>query len=386
MNIASTAVDQLPSSPDRSLTTDLHVEATQRLVEALVESDNRMSRRVELLGDAVFETDSHGKLVFMNSAWTPLIGLAIEDCLGQPVIDYVAPDSREHAAGLLSAECGSPGNALTRFTHRDGRDVWVLLTTAPIAVGGVVGVLHDFTSEKAAQDQLSMLSIVASSTDSLVVITDAHGRAEWVNPAFERRTGWTLQEVVGRTPGSFLQGPATDRATVERLRCALRERRSIREEILNYTKAGDPYWVALHITPVNDDGGRLERFIAVQTDTTERKRYEREILDHQTLLESRVMIRTAALARAKEEAEEAVRATIAFTAELTRAHDSLKEAQGQRRGLLDRMRALSGRLGSHNQASISGKVKVWRWVDSVRFPVASDPTVLERSRSMPTRA
>ena len=59
---------------EQLLATDLHVEATSRLMEALVESENRMRRRVELLADAVIETDAAGALVFLNRAWESLTG------------------------------------------------------------------------------------------------------------------------------------------------------------------------------------------------------------------------------------------------------------------------------------------------------------------------
>ena len=68
---------------DQLLATDLHVEATSRLMEALVESENRMRRRLELLADAVVETSSDGSLVFLNAAWESLTGRASLDCLGR---------------------------------------------------------------------------------------------------------------------------------------------------------------------------------------------------------------------------------------------------------------------------------------------------------------
>ena len=90
-----------------------------------------------------------------------------------------------------------------------------MLTTSPIPNGGVVAVLRDVTREHEYQEELSKLSIVASSTSNLVVITDAVGRIDWVNPAFEETTGYRLDEVRGRTPGSFLQGADTDQEAVD---------------------------------------------------------------------------------------------------------------------------------------------------------------------------
>ena len=159
----------------------------------------------------------------------------------------------------------------------DGAVTWVEMSVDRIDGGGAVGVLHDVTQQKLAQDELAKLSLVASYTDNLVLITDARGRTEWVNQAFTRRTGYTLPDIAGRPPGDVLQGPETDPETVERIGDQLREGVSFETEILNYTKAGEPYWVQIHITPVRDEHGAVERFVSIQTDSTELHRTQREL-------------------------------------------------------------------------------------------------------------
>ncbi len=260
---------------DRLLSTDLHVEATSRLMEALVESENRMRRRLELLADALIETDASWSLVFLNHAWETLTGLPAQECLGQPAEQFFPPECRADVARVLADRTGEHQELATWITHQDGRVVHVILTTSPITTGGVVAVLRDVTREHGYQEELTKLSVVASSTSNLVVITDARGRIDWVNPAFEDRTGYSLDEVRGRSPGSFLQGPGTDPHVVERLRTAIAEERPITEELINYTRTGEPYWITINLTPVFDAAGRLERFISVQADITERKRIER---------------------------------------------------------------------------------------------------------------
>ena len=300
-----------------SLATDLHVEATSRLMEALIESENRMRRRVELLADAVFETDADGHLVFLNSAWSQVTGLPTEGCKGHPVVDYFPEDQQSAIRSVLEDRSGHPQRHVARVDRPDGTAVWTVLTTAPITSGGVLGVLRDITKEKEYQDELTRLSVVASSTDNLVVITDDRGLIDWVNPAFESRTGFSLEEVRGRKPGWFLQGPGTDQNAISRLRRAIQEKRSISEEVLNYTKSGEPYWIMINLTPVIGADGRLERYISVQAETTERRRHEEEMRQQKAALEDRVVTRTAQLARAKEEAEEATRAKSAFVANMS---------------------------------------------------------------------
>jgi PAS domain S-box-containing protein len=143
------------------------------------------------------------------------------------------------------------------------------------------------------------LALVARYTDNAVVITDAAGRIEWVNDGFTRITGYTLDDAIHQKPGDLLQGPETDPATILLLRSARERAMPIHVEILNYTKFGRKYWLAIAMQPVFDADGTLINFIAIQTDVTERKRAEQE------------------LERAKDAAEAASRAKTQFLANMS---------------------------------------------------------------------
>jgi diguanylate cyclase (GGDEF)-like protein/PAS domain S-box-containing protein len=112
-----------------------------------------------------------------------------------------------------------------------------------------------------------MKEIVGHATDS-VVYTDAAGKTIWVNEQFIALTGYTLEEMVGRKPGSVLQGPDTDPATVSDIRAAIARRMPITREILNYRKDGSPYWIKITITPLFDQNDSLTGFISIERDVT----------------------------------------------------------------------------------------------------------------------
>lgn len=269
-----------PQNNERSsLVEDLHVQATYRLTEALVESENRMRRRIELLSEVIFETNPLGTLVFLNRAWAEVSGHAHKHSLGAPFARFVEEEDLpvlEHALHGLPDRAGGKRPAL-RLKRPDGELVWVEISTARLPDGGVVGALHDVTTEKKSQDEIAKLSLVASFTDNLVIITDREGRTEWANHAFLKRTGYALEELVGRKPGGILQGPGTDPATVAQIRENLATGRSFRTELLNYTKTHEPYWVSIQISPILDSQGRVERFVSVQADFTELRRAQLEL-------------------------------------------------------------------------------------------------------------
>jgi len=86
-----------------------------------------------------------------------------------------------------------------------------------------------------------------------LVVANARGLVEWINPAFTALCGYSLEELKGRKPGALLQGPETDPATVARIRSALLAREACRETILNYHKDGTRYRAEVSITPILDD-------------------------------------------------------------------------------------------------------------------------------------
>jgi PAS domain S-box-containing protein len=115
-------------------------------------------------------------------------------------------------------------------------------------------------------------------TDIAFTITDPRQPDDplvWVNPSFTRITGYSAEEAVGRNC-RFLQGRATDPATVATIRKALGEQQLVSTTLLNYRKDGTAFWNQLSITPVFDGEGTLVSFVGVQTDVTERVRGEDE--------------------------------------------------------------------------------------------------------------
>lgn len=123
----------------------------------------------------------------------------------------------------------------------------------------------------------------------------------YVNEGFEKLTGYTAQEVLGKNC-RFLQGGQTDPAGAQEVRAAVKEQRPCVVELLNHRKDGAAFWNRLSITPVRDPAGRVTHFIGVQSDITNRKRAEE------------------ALSLAKDELQKA-------NAEMTRALESAAAVQ-----------------------------------------------------------
>jgi len=99
--------------------------------------------------------------------------------------------------------------------------------------------------------------------EEMLVLTDGEGRVEWVNEAFSRMCGYTLEELRGQRPGRLLQGAKSDPAAVALLRDAVNSFQACDCRIVNYRKDGTPYQVLISLRPVFV-GGRLDGFFAVE--------------------------------------------------------------------------------------------------------------------------
>ncbi len=142
----------------------------------------------------------------------------------------------------------------------------------------VVGLHRDEAEIPNAVDDLRLFSYLAKKVKLSIVVTDPHGCITWCNHAFTDLTGYTLPEIVNRTPGSVLQGPLTDADTVRYMRDRVRKGKAFHAELVNYKRNGAPYWVRIDANPLVDDAGKVIRYIAFQTDITESKKTQSAIL------------------------------------------------------------------------------------------------------------
>ncbi len=277
---------------------DMRADAAR--TAALTRTNGVMRAQQEASPDGVLVTDDRRAVVSYNRRFVDLFAIPADvlarggdDALVTACVPRFAdPDGvRARIADLYAHPDAvatdvlpmADGRVLERHTRPAIGDDGQLL--------GRVWFFRDVTHRRAAEEQAVLtrkLAMVASRTDNAVVITDPLGRVEWVNDGFTRVTGYTLPEVAGRKPGTFLQGVDTDPATADLVRARVRAGEGVRTEIKNYAKGGRPYWLAMDIQPVRDNAGRVTNFVAIESDVTERKQAEAELRRGTALLRSLV--------------------------------------------------------------------------------------------------
>jgi PAS domain S-box-containing protein len=129
---------------------------------------------------------------------------------------------------------------------------------------------------RSSEELRRMLNRAVTASSNGILITDPNlpdNPIVYVNPAFEKTTGYSMEEAIGRNC-RFLQGGDRDQPALEELRAAIREGRGCQVILRNYRKDGTLFWNEIHVSPVHDEQGRLINFVGVQNDVTESKRTE----------------------------------------------------------------------------------------------------------------
>jgi c-di-GMP-specific phosphodiesterase len=253
-----------------------HYTAFVRDVTEEREAREIVEQTLEQALDAVVCINERNEVTLFNASAEKFWGYRREEVIGKNVKMLVPQAIQANHDNYVNAnrETGQDKIVGTsrevRVERKDGKELWGRLSLSKVRLADrtlYTAFVRDVTEEVEQRELQRMLSLVANETDNAVIISNADGLIEYVNNGFYRLTGWSLDEVKGKKPGSFLQGEETDHRTVDVIRQKLKNREAFYDEILNYRKDGSPYWTSLSINPVFKEG-QLVNFIAVQADIT----------------------------------------------------------------------------------------------------------------------
>lgn len=168
-----------------------------------------------------------------------------------------------------------------RTTAPDGSPCWLSVVKTPklddrANVQYVFCTAEDITARKDAEAELRMQTSAINAASDQVMITDRRGLIEFCNPAFEQETGYSAAEVVGKNP-RFLKSGKQDSAFYALMWNTILKGRTWHGELTNRRKDGSLYVTQMTITPVKNEAGDVERFVAVNRDITEKKLFEQRL-------------------------------------------------------------------------------------------------------------
>jgi PAS domain S-box-containing protein len=267
--------------------------------ESLSQSELTYRRLFEAAQDGILILDSaKGRITDVNPFMEKLLGFSHEEMVGKtvgelsPFKDIV---SNQEMLERLQADGYVRYDDLPLET-RDGRHIAVEFVSNVYQAGNQRVIqcnIRDITRRKKTEERLSLLHTCMANLNEIVLITEARPLDEpgpkivFVNNAFERITGFSSYEALGRSP-RFLEGRDTDPTVLAEIREAMSRHRPIRRQVLNYRKDESEYWLDVDIAPIHNAKGICTHFVAIERDITEEKNNAEQLLWKSALLESQL--------------------------------------------------------------------------------------------------
>lgn len=199
--------------------------------------------------------------------------------------DLIHPEDQDRVIEILQKDIADPEKerfkAEYQIRKEDGTYAYVVDRGVIVRDGSgkatrLIGVLSDVTQQRLEELRLKLLESVITNANDAVVITEAEPfnepgpRIVYVNEAFTRMTGYSAEEVLGKSP-RILQGPKTRKEDLDTLRKAMKYWQPCEVTTVNYRKNGEEFWTNFSISPVADSKGWFTHWISIQREVTAQK-------------------------------------------------------------------------------------------------------------------
>jgi len=250
---------------------------------ALRESEKKYRELADSLPQVAFEIDTSGRILYINkNAFDLFMYTKDEFEIGLNVFQMIIPEERERAKKnmqrvLKGIKYG--GVEYTALRH-DGTTFPALIHSSVITKNsqptGLRGLLIDISKPKKMEADLRQLALAIDHSSDTILITDTGGIIIYVNPAFEKITGYSIKEVQGKNP-RILQSGKLDKSFYKELWKTITSGKTWSGRFVNKRKDGSRYIEDARISPVFSNKGEIVNYVAVKRDITEKLRLETEL-------------------------------------------------------------------------------------------------------------
>lgn len=231
------------------------------------------------LREAVISTDLQGRVTHWNPGATALFGYAADEMMGKTPALLYADGPGPIAGDLTDILAGKYHYDEWQARRKDGSRVWVHVRTGVLRDGqgepsGFIGVSSDISQRLQANALVARLAAATEQSSESVMIANIKAEIEYVNPAFERSSGYTRDEVLGQNP-RFLQSGVQSQAYYEAMWATLTAGRPWIGDFTNKRKDGTLFEEEGVITPIRTAAGEISGYVAVKRDVTSERTLQR---------------------------------------------------------------------------------------------------------------
>ena len=257
--------------------------------KTLRDSRELYSSLVENLPQGVFRKDRQGRFLFCNQRFCEDVGHPLEEIVGKTDAELFPAELGEayRQDDLHVMESGQTLDQLEEHVGADRQKVFVQVMKTPLRdvsgdVVGIQGIFWDMTERMRAEESQARLATAVDQVAEAVMITDANAAILYVNPAFEKITGYTREEALGQNP-RLLRSGKHDAEFYRRMWAMLTRGEVWSGHLINKRKDGTLYEEESTISPVRDGAGQIVNYVAVKRDVTEQNKLEAQMLRSQRL-------------------------------------------------------------------------------------------------------
>lgn len=239
----------------------------------------------KLAGVGIGELAIDGSFIMVNAPFAKIAGYTEEELIGMNFREITYLDDLEidntHVEALLAGR--SSGYSLEkRYIRKDGSIIWVNLTVTLVydseqKPAYFLSIVHDIHDKKKTEFELKKQAKALFYSPVSIIITDKQGVIEYINPAFTQITGFTTDDVIGKTPRLQASGKMSA-SFYKTLWDTLLKGELWRGTFINKKKNGELYWEEAYISPVFDTENQITHFVAVKEDITESIKAQQALL------------------------------------------------------------------------------------------------------------
>ncbi len=257
------------------------VIARREIEQRHLDTARRLEATLAALPDLLFEVTADGHFAEFAAGPVKLMAAAPGSLRGKHFGAFLPPDVCRVVQQALedALEKGRVDGVRYRLDLPDGPH-WFELTGAakPATLSdqqpNVIFLVRDVTADTRMRDELVQLGKIVEAMSNLDCITDLDENVVWCNAAFEKQTGWTLDEIRGRYLGDVVRIPGHDRGNQSAVAAAIRSRQPYSGQTINQDRHGNRYWIDFNVLPLHDAAGELAGFVTIETDVTKLKEQE----------------------------------------------------------------------------------------------------------------